>query len=163
MKKKLMERIQDLANVKPLKEDYEAIIDLAEKPEGQNEIMLKTTSGEMMKANYVLIYIEFDGHWSGKHYPASLSGPEEWPEFELDKVDIEAVSAYYYDEEGNDSGEHEIDIKDKENMDKLDPYIDKYIEDNYEDIEEHCTPEPSYTEPDYDEYGRRWYGGGKFA
>lgn len=29
------------------------------------------------------------GHWDGRYYPASLSGPEEWPEFEETAVEWE--------------------------------------------------------------------------
>ena len=40
-----------------------------------------------------IVKVKYDGHWSGKHYPATMDSPEEWPEYDYDKweVSIEGI------------------------------------------------------------------------
>lgn len=52
--------------------------------------------------------VEVNGHWYGKHYPATLETPEEFPEFEIDDSSSELVGIMFYD-----GSEKPIDITDK--------------------------------------------------
>ena len=52
--------------------------------------------------------VEVNGHWYGKHYPATLETPEEFPEFEIDDSSSELVCIMFYD-----GSEKPIDITDK--------------------------------------------------
>lgn len=155
MKKELIERILDLAGQKPLSEskiikedsDFDSNSEYQIEYFPEEEISFADKSGKKYIVGEPVLYLSFDieGKWVGRHIRASLNGPEEFPNYEIDKVIYNKGTlhgALYVD--GSDElvqEEYSRELTEGE----LELYVDKWIEKNHEEIENR-----NYSEPDYD-------------